>query len=152
MILHASLTAGSPRRTAGMLARLIGGEAFPMPQLAEGAWLAIARDGRARAIEVLPRGAEFRRDADGSGVRLDGPAGGRSGFHLLIETALSEREVEDAARAAQAPVGRAARGPFEVIEVWVDDLTLIEVVTPELAAAYHAVASLAVARATLGAT
>jgi hypothetical protein len=150
MILHASITADRPRPTAEMLAQLIGGEAFPMPQLAEGAWLAIAGDGRGRAIEVLARGCEFRRDAPISTIARGGRPGGPSGFHLLVETALGEAAVCQAAHAAGATARRAPRGPFEVIEVWIDDVVMLEVVTPELAAAYHAIAGLEAARAALG--
>jgi hypothetical protein len=150
MILHASITADAPARTAVLLARLLAGEAFPFPQLAEGAWLAVAGDGRAKAIEVLPSGAEFRPVADGPGVVNSGAPVGHSGFHLLIETALSEAEVRLLAGESSVPIRRCARGPFEVLELWIDRCTMLEVIGPELAGAYHAVASLPVARAMLG--
>jgi hypothetical protein len=149
MILHASITADVPAKTAALLARLLAGEAFAFPQLAEGAWLAVAGDGRARAIEVLPRGAEFRPVAEGPGVVSSGAQARYSGFHLLIETALSEAEVRLLAGESGLPIRRCARGPFEVLELWIDGCTMLEVIGPELSEAYSAVASLSVARAML---
>lgn len=150
MILHASIAADAPAKTAALLARLLAGEAFPFPQLADGAWLAVAGDGRAKAIEVLPRGAEFRPVADGPGVVHSGAPVRYSGFHLLIETGLSEAEVRLLAGESGVPIRRCARGPFEVLELWIDGCGMLEVVGPELSGAYDAVASLSVARDVLG--
>jgi hypothetical protein len=151
MILHASITADAPARTAALLARLLEGEAFAFPQLADGAWLAVAGDGRARAIEVLPRGAEFRPVADGPGVVNAGAPTRYCGFHLLIETSLSEAEVRHLAGESGVPIRRCERGPFEVLELWIDGCSMLEVIGPDLSGAYNAVSSLAVARAMLGA-
>jgi len=136
MILHASVPADDPRRTASTLASLLGGRALPFGP-AEGSWTAVAPDPIGNLISVMPRTMEFHR-REGEEVEARPGAGARhSAFHLMIETPLSETEVMRLARDSGCTAQRATHGPFEVIEFWIDDCTLIELATPELADDYR---------------
>ncbi|HYD37205.1 MAG TPA: hypothetical protein VEA60_06300 [Allosphingosinicella sp.] len=138
MILHASIVADRPREAAQMLASLLGGIALPLGP-GDGTWSAIGPDPIGNMISVLRRGSEFR-PVPGDHVQTTiGAAVRHSGFHLLIETPLSETEVLQLAAKSQCLAHRAQHGAFQVIEFWIDDCLLIEVVTPELGRAYREV-------------
>ena len=135
MILHASVVADDPRATAQTLARLLGGVALPVGP-GEGTWSATAPEPIGNLISVLARGSEFHRTEGHVETRL-GQAVRHSAYHMLIETPLSEDEVFLLADERGCRALRARHGAFDVIEFWIDDCLLIEVVTPELGQAYR---------------
>lgn len=135
MILHASVVADEPKRSAETLARLLGGMALPVGP-GEGTWTAIGPEPIGSMISVLARGSEFHRSGDHVETRLGTPV--RHGaFHVLVDTPLAEDEVLKWAQERGCHAHRATHGAFEVIEFWIDDCLLIEVVTPELGQAYR---------------
>lgn len=135
MILHASVVADEPKTTAETLARLFGGIALPVGP-GEGTWSAIGPDPIGNTISVLARGSEFHRAGEHVETRVGAPVR-HSAFHMLIDTALSEGEVLALARERGCNALRAKHGAFDVIEFWIDDCLLIEVVTPQLGQAYR---------------
>jgi hypothetical protein len=135
MILHASVVADEPRKTAETLARLLGGIALPLGP-GEGTWSAIGPDPIGNLVSVLERGSEFHR----TGEQVDTRMGARvrhSAYHLLIETRLSEAEVLNLAAERECHALKAKHGAFDVIEFWIDDCLLIEVVTPDMGRDYR---------------
>lgn len=136
MILHASIPADDPRQAATTLAKLFGGRALPFGP-GNGSWTAVGPDPIGNVVSVMPRGTEFHRRA-GEEVETRSAAQVRhSGFHLMIETPLSEADVMGLACETGCVAQRARHGPFEVIEFWIDDCMLIEVATPDLAQDYR---------------
>lgn len=139
MIFHLSIAADRPAATAAMIAELLGGRAFPFPPFAEGSWIAMAGDERGSAVEVYPRGAEMHASAgEGEGVhcvvsdtRRHGPC------HAAIASALDIDGVLDVAASNGVLAKPCDRGPFRVIELWVDDCFMFEVLTPEMQAEYR---------------
>jgi hypothetical protein len=134
MIFHASIPADEPRRVAQVLAELFGGEALPFPPW-PGAFVAMAGDDRNTTIEVYPRTAVM---LPGEGDEMVHPgsdaAAPRHGcFHLAVATkleadqvlAIGEREGWRAVRLSRA-------GIFDVIEFWVENALMIEVMTEEM--------------------
>jgi hypothetical protein len=136
MILHASVTADDPRHTAETLAALLGGIALPVGP-GNGTWSAIAPDPIGNMISVLARGSEFHRTGNHVETRAGSASARHSGFHLLLDTPLSEAEVIRLAGQRGCRAHRAQHGAFEVIEFWIDDCLLIELATPELGHAYR---------------
>lgn len=136
MILHASIVADEPRAAAEVLARLLGGRALPIGP-GEGTWTAIGPDPVGNTISVLGRGSEFHRRVGQHLDTLRGEPVRHSGFHLLLDTELSEADVLSLAGERDCHAQRATHGAFEVIEFWIDDCQLIEVVTPALGRAYR---------------
>jgi hypothetical protein len=135
MILHASVVADEPRKTAETLAGLLGGIALPLGP-GEGTWSAIGPDPIGNMISVLKRGSEFHRTDDHVDTRLGAPVR-HSAYHMLIDTALSESEVLSLAEECGCHALRAKHGAFDVIEFWFDDCLLIEVVTPDMGRDYR---------------
>jgi hypothetical protein len=138
VIFHFSIAADDPKRTATMLAELWRGEAFPFPMVAKGSWVAHAGDDRRSTIEVYPRDmALYPTDAAGEeraeSVSRNGP------FHAAVATPLSIEEVEEIGRRYGCHTSVCQRGPyFRVIEFWVDNCLMLEMMTPEMQAEYQA--------------
>lgn len=142
MILHSSFAVDAPQSAAETLALLLGGEAFPFPELSDGAWIAMSGDAHGTLVEFLERGTEFhyvpgRAVAYGVGEKTR-----ESACHVLIETTLDEDRVLSLAAERGCRAHRARHGPLDVIEFWLEGCLLIEVATPQMAAAYRAMATL----------
>jgi hypothetical protein len=141
MIHHMSLAARDPQRVASAIARLWRGEARPFPPVAKGSWVAMAGDDRGTTMEVYPLGTEFRPaegDADGKVCANPNPPRYGPG-HAAVASSLGMDEV----MALAAQEGWTARyrkrgGLFGVIEFWLEDSFMLEVLTPEMQAEYLA--------------
>ena len=139
MLFHISFAAERPKQAARLVAELWRGRAYPFPPVADGSWIAMAGDDRGSAIEVYPLGTELH---DGGGETAVRPLAGRPSrngpVHVAIATALDVDEVKTIAKRYGAPAKVCARGPFHVIELWVEGCFMIEVLTPEMQAEYLA--------------
>ena len=139
MLFHISIAAKRPKQAARLVAELWGGRAYPFPPVAEGSWIAMAGDDRGSAIEVYPLGTELHESGDDSPVRAVAGLPTRNGpVHVAIATDLDVDSVKRIAERFGAPAKVCARGPFHVIEVWVEGCFMIEVLTPEMQAEYLA--------------
>lgn len=122
MIFHAALTAHRPQRVAGVIAELWGGHALPVPAIGDGAWIAITGDTHHAAIEIRPH-AEGDSDAP---------------CQLALATPLSSYQVCYIARCQDWAVCHSKRGDgFAVIELWIENRIMIEVLTPPMQRAYQ---------------
>ncbi|MBN8818581.1 MAG: hypothetical protein J0I80_07660 [Sphingomonas sp.] len=138
MIFHISLSADDPGATADFFARLWQGRAYPFPPFGQGSWVAMAGDERNSAIEIYPRGTEMHfGGADSSDVRegLGAPVREQA-CHAAIASPLAVEAVLALAAEAGYPARVCDRGPFHLIEVWIDGCFMIEVLTPEMQAEY----------------
>lgn len=139
MLFHISIAAERPEAAARLIAELWHGRAYPFPPVADGSWIAMAGDDRGSAIEVYPLGTELH---EGSGEAPARATAGRRApngpVHVAIATELDGDEVKALAKRFGAPAKICSRGPFDVIELWVEGSFLIEVLTPEMQAEYVA--------------
>jgi len=153
MIAHVSVPARDPRRTALLLAALIDGEVFDFP-VVPGASIAVARDGSGLAIEVYP---DTMAHHPGSGdadpafvpqdprtqpwedqIHPDGQQLQPSAFHVALVSRLGDDAVVALARRAGFRAIRCDRaGVFRLIEVWLDNAVLVEVLNVDEAVRYR---------------
>jgi hypothetical protein len=139
MLFHISIAAERPKQAARLVAELWGGRAYPFPPVAQGSWIAMAGDERGSAIEVYPLGTELHLGEGESAVRPRvGPVSRNGPVHVAIATALDVDAVKAIAKRFGAPAKVCARGPFHVIELWVEGRFMIEVLTPRMQAEYLA--------------
>lgn len=149
MIAHVSIPARDPRATALLLAALIDGEAFPFPVVTD-AWIAVARDGSGLAVEVYPDGMAHHPgvgEADPAQANAgpqtmpwedqvypDGPQLRPSAFHFAVASPLDDAAILRHARNAGVRALKCERaGVFGLVEVWIDDTLLVEVLSaPEV--------------------
>ena len=137
MIFHISISADYPKRTATMLAELWRGEAFPFPMVGKGSWVAMAGDDRRSTIEVYPRDMAIY-PTDRAGEERYEPVSRHGPFHAAVATPLSIEEVEEIGRKYCCHTSLCQRGPwFRVVEFWVDNCLMLEMLTPEMQAEYQ---------------
>jgi len=138
MIFRASIAAKSPVHVANVIARLWGGQAMPLPPFPH-SFVAFAGDERNSAIEVYPLGHELipadgEADATGS---WNEAATGRTSTRLAIASPLSEVEIKSlAAREGWTAKTLSRRGIFRVIEFWLEDTVMLEVLTQDMQREY----------------
>lgn len=127
MLYHASIPADDPQRVAGVIAELWRGEVLPFPPF-PGAFVVLAGDERRTVLDVYPRGREHVPAPTEYAVRTNPAPSSYSEVHLAIGTVLDERTVLDLARRETWRAQRSNRGGlFDVIEFWVENKFLLEV-------------------------
>jgi hypothetical protein len=134
MIFHASIPADDPQHVAEVLAEIWKGEAFRFPPW-PGGYVAMAGDERSSTIEVYPRANVITPgEGDDQGQPRVEPDPPRYGcFHLAIATERSPEEIlAIGAREGWRTVRCSRGGIFEVIEVWIENCLMIEVLTAEM--------------------
>lgn len=154
MIAHFSIPARDTRRTAELFGRIIDGTVMPFP-VVPGAWVAIANDGSGVGVEVVPAATAHHagsgdrdpgRSANGpevmpweTQIRQDGDEVSPSALHVAMTTALSAEEIVALGRAEGWRAVHCDRGGvFDLVELWVDNRVLVEVLPPEGTARYLA--------------
>ncbi|MBC1241737.1 hypothetical protein [Nostoc sp. 2RC] len=137
MIHHISIAANNPRHVAEVLAKILGGKVAPFPSH-PGSYVAIAMDEKGTLIEVYPLGTElipgdgeqqvqFRKNQNYSPF---------DAVHAAVSVSISEKEIEEIAAEEGWRVLHCNRGQFEVIEFWIENRLMIELLTPEIAPQY----------------
>ena len=145
MIHHFSMPARDPAHVARVLAELIGGRAYRFPGPLPGAAMAVSGDRHGTMIEIYPEQVVM---APGEGeapvaYRADAPARTHAGFHALLSVPHDRATIERIGEAAGWRTrffSRAAPGlppVFHVIEVWVENRFLLEVVPADLIDVYQ---------------
>ena len=143
MIFHISIPTQNPENVAKVIAELWKGEAFPFFPHRNESWVAFAGDERNTGIECYPHdvritpskelrpaGFEIPRDKQASDDR-------RSAEHAAIATPLSQKEVCAIGEREGWLARYAQRGAFGVVELWIENVLLFEVLTPELQKQYY---------------
>src|SRR6516225_487560 len=137
MIHHLSIAARDPQHVAGVLAEIMGGKAVPFPPN-PGSFFALQLDDHGSGVEVYPAGTELRPGGEVGGgfVRKEPRSFGPTHFALSVTT--NADTVKAIAKREGWHCFDCNRGPFHVIEVWVENEQMIEVLPPEYAAEYLA--------------
>lgn len=139
-IAHASIPADDPKRAAEVLAEIMSGEALPFPPGGANSWMAWSGDG-AVEIEVTRRGLAMTYGEQEAEWRPDGVSRRLSEVHMALCVERSAAQVLDVAKKAGWPARTCDRGEglFELVEVWVEGVFMIEVMDPGQAARYRSV-------------
>lgn len=138
MIFHASLPADEPERVARVLAELWAGEDLPFPPW-PGARVVFAGDDRNSTIEVYPRSQPMVPGEKMVEPRRTETPAKETGWHLAVATSLSaEAVVALAEREGWRTLLCNRGGMFDVVELWLENVTLLEVLTPEMQSSYLA--------------
>jgi hypothetical protein len=151
MINHISIAVNEPERVANVLAEIWDGMVFPFPPVPN-SFFVIANDGRGTAVEVTPAGTvlvpgEGMPDANDTEAATEEFEAKfvQSDFrptyvatHLNISTKKSIEEIREIARREgwRVLVCNRGEGLFQLIEVWIENTFMLEVMTPEQTARY----------------
>ena len=139
MIHHISIGVHDPERVSAALAELLGGMAIPFPEM-PGAYIAFAGDEHGTLIEIHSVDTELRPGSDGEGLRMEhGSARPRFGpFHAALSIAHDVDVVQRLGSRLGWRTEVQSRGPFRVIELWVENELMLELLPPPFAAEYLA--------------
>ncbi len=137
MIRHISIPATNPRHVASVLAELLNGRTIPFPGHA-GSYLALACDEGGTMIEVYPIGTELTPGDGDAQVEFQENRIYTQfhATHAALDISTSEEKIKEVANREGWRVLRCNRGPFEVIELWLENHLLLELLTPEIAPGY----------------
>jgi hypothetical protein len=144
MIHHVSIPARDPRHVAEVLAELMRGQCHPFGPL-DGAFMAASGDAHGSMIEVYPERATLDiPPSDDQVVFGENAAPPRHWpFHLLLSVPREREEIErigarEGWRAKTFGRGMQGQKPFfHVVEFWVENRLMIEVVSPAMAQEYE---------------
>lgn len=143
MLFHASIPARHPENVARVIAELWGGFHAPFPSFPD-SWMAIAGDDRGSIIETYPADRVLcPGDAQESCVPGTSALAQYSAFHIAIASTRTPDEVLAIGEREGWRAVRCTRGRdfFDVIELWIEETTMIEVLTDEMQKQYLAFAT-----------
>jgi len=135
MIHHLSIAARDPKRAAGVLAELMGGTAVPFPPN-PGSFFALQLDEHGSGVEVYPAGTTLEPGGEVGGSFVKQEPRGYGSTHFALSVKTDAAAVKRIAANAGWHCYDCNRGPFHVIEVWVENQTMVEVLPPEYAREY----------------
>jgi len=142
MIFHASVPADDPERVARVLGELLGGGYGPF-HVGRHSFMARggADDEYRTAIEVYPREEVMMPGAAEDDTvqqgHIENPP--RYGcFHLAVGTRLSKDEIIAIGKREGWRAVYCSRGPFDLVEFWLENSLMIEFLDPEMQAQYKA--------------
>ena len=143
MIHHVSIPAREPERVARVLAELMRGTCSPFGPL-DGAFRASSGDEHGTMIEVYPDRATLDIPARDDQVVFGDNASPPETwpFHVLLSVPLEREEIErigarEGWRAKTFGRGMQGKQPnFHVVEFWLENRLMIEVVSPAMAQEY----------------
>jgi hypothetical protein len=133
MIHHISIAAHQPLQVAEILAEILQGQVIPFP-VHQDSYIALAIDEHGTMIEVLPQGTELTPGGFNQ-LSSDRPHG--SPFHAAISVGISETQVYQIVQRTDWHIQTCDRqGLFHVIEVWIDNHQMLEILPPNFTAEY----------------
>ncbi len=147
MINHISIAVENPEKVANVIAELWNGAiVVPFPP-APGSFMVFANDGKGSGVEITPSGTVLipgeglppENDPDTPTESYEakfvniGSAPQYVATHLNINTHLSIEEIREIARREgwRTLVCNRGEGLFQLVEVWVENQFMLEVMTPE---------------------
>lgn len=142
MLFHVSIPAADAARAARVLAEIWNADVLPFPPY-PGCYLVfagdrIAGDGRGTCIEVYPAGQRLH-PGPAMAEAVAGDPGPGSESHIAIGTGLDEAALHAIAAREGWKSLTCWRGPaFQVVELWIDNRFMVEVLTPAMQAQYLA--------------
>ena len=156
MINHISIAVNEPERVANVLAEIWDGMVFPFPP-APGSFFVIANDGKGTAVEVTPAGTVIvpgerlpaENDVTAATEEFEAKFV-KSDFvpryvatHLNINTKKSIEEIRQIAKREgwRVLVANRGEGLFQLVELWVENTFMLEVMTPEQTERYVEITS-----------
>src|SRR5262245_23240686 len=138
MIHHISIGVRDPLRVADVLAEILEGQVLPAPtNFPKDSRVVFPGDEHGTLIEVLPYGTELCPDDSEAGLRASAePNSSFVEVHAYISVNISAEQLLRIGAREKWLTRRCNRGPFELIEFWIENRFLIEFAPPEMSAQY----------------
>jgi hypothetical protein len=138
MIHHISLEAHNPHHVANVLAEILGGKVFPAPpNFPAGSQFVLTGDEHGTMLELLPQSTELRPDRIEAGFHpADRPRATYGGTHAYLSVNATVEQLEQIGAREGWLTRVCNRGPFELVECWVENRLLLELATPAMREQY----------------
>ncbi len=142
LIHHLSIAAQNPKQVANVLAELFQGEAVPFPDARyPDSYVAITFDAYGTVVDVHPFTIELIPGSENDEAlfqcKYNPDASPYTATHVAISVPVSEEKIR-AIAAREHWQTRHRKGLFEVIELWIENRVLIELLPPAIASGYLA--------------
>jgi hypothetical protein len=135
MLHHISIPVSDPYRVARVLAELTNGRFFEFP-ITPGAYMVNFADDHGSALEIIPANRVWLPGPDEVEVGEAEPPLACSGFHVAISVPVSRERIEEVGAREGWLVRACDRGPFQLIELWVENRFMVELLTSAMTPAY----------------
>jgi hypothetical protein len=132
MLHHLSISAENPENVAQVLAEIMGGIVVPFPPN-PGSFMAFALDEHGTEVEIHPAGT--RLQPDGTGF-VAAPPTERTATHFALSVSTPRGQIFEIAKKQGWRCERTHRAEFPLVEMWIENRTLCELLPPEDAAIY----------------
>lgn len=156
MLNHISIAVNEPERVANVLAELWDGMVLPFPP-APNSFIVLANDGRGSGVELTPNGTVI---VPGEGLPPEDDLSAATeefeakfvrsdvvpryvATHLNINTHLSIDEIKAIGKREgwRTLICNRGEGLFQLVEMWIENTFMLEVMTPEQTARYIEITS-----------
>jgi hypothetical protein len=140
MLHHISFAVRDPHHVAEVVAELWQGKMMPFPGHT-GSFIALAMDAYGTAIEFLPKGSVLKPTSNESSDWASEPSlTGYTATHVNMAVPISEAEIYDVAKREGWRAVRSGRqGLLELIEFWIENEIMLELMPPNLMESYQTV-------------
>lgn len=135
-LLHVSINAENPKNVAQFLSNVLGGKAFPFPPFPN-SWIAFSEQDDGTAIEVYPTTHVLEPGADQVACKVGESNNDTTFAHAAIASKIDASEILNLAHKQGWTSRLCNRGPFECIEVWVENRLLLEILDPIMQSDYR---------------
>ena len=137
MIHHFSIPVQEPAHVARVLCEIFDGKVTEFGPY-KNAYIAWSGDEHGTAIEVFPVGTELLPDSgDGqAGFRHDERATGFTATHAAVSVHRSKADIVTIAEREGWRAIELSRGSFRVIEFWIENRVMLELLTEDMAQEY----------------
>lgn len=142
MLHHISIEVNHPYHVGEVLAEVMQGRSFPFI-VHEGSYIVGTGDQYGTAIELLPAGTKLIPGADEMQFDPTETAPRYSAVHAAVSVPTSLEVIEAIGQREGWLVRLCDRGPFKVIEFWVENQFPFEFLSPEIVSEYLGFATLA---------
>ncbi|WP_341528454.1 hypothetical protein WKK05_03660 [Nostoc sp. UHCC 0302] len=135
MIHHISIPAKNPLRVANALAEIWNGKVYSFAPVLE-SYIVMDFDEHGTAIEIYPLGTQLVPNAGHRDIVKNAVSSKLSPFHAAISVPVDQERIEQIARQEGWFTQLCDHGPFKVVEFWIENQLLLELLPPGLVPEY----------------
>jgi hypothetical protein len=135
MLHHISIAVDHPLKVAKVLAEIWQGRFFPFP-VQPGSYIVLAGDPHGTAIEVLPSEVEIIPGETEMELLPCALPGYFTPVHAALSVPVDQETLERIGARESWLVRLCDRGPFQVVEFWLENRLLLELLPPAIAPLY----------------
>lgn len=133
---HLSIDAQDPMHVADILSQIMGGAALPFPPCS-GAFIVFGEADDGTAIEVYPLGTTVQQGPDQIAFVQGAANAHPMATHICLASPLTEGQLLDIGKQNNWTARTCNRGPFECVEIWLENRVLIEALDPGMTEDYR---------------